>query len=262
MKKVVINGIALKIPTGWNELSAGQLEFLAGMENAGMKTEDMKTAFIVCCMKARLNKTADGMFVFIIKGKILKINMLQMEILKEELKWLTNDKGKLDLKLYRNPYPVMKIGKHTLRSSKERMKECVYEQFMYLMFYLRLMEEYKEYLPQVLACIWHTGKFFNPEKIHSDAVKIAALNNDKKRIMMWYVMSALKLMQRKFPNVFGGKGDTEENVYDQQMKIVNAMADGDVTKMEAVRKAPLYDALVAMEESIREAEDLNRKYKN
>lgn len=259
MRRIDINGSLLEMPASWDELKAVQLEHLAEIAGMGLNSRAALTDLFVFLMDARLDKTMDGLYSLRMPdGMKYKLDAWQMDYMVDAIGWMATENGTLDLRLYSNPYGALRIGRRTFFSSKSRMNECVYEQFMYLQFYLKLMEGEKRMLPYVLACVWHSRKRFDPEMVHEDARTLEGLPGKRKTVMLWYILSALGLMQERFPSVFAGKQEGGANVYEEQMRIVNAMAEGDVTKMEAVRKAPLYDALLAMEESVRQAKEMER----
>ena len=56
---------------------------------------------------------------------------------------------------------------------------------------------------------------------------------------------------RLVPHKGGGGG----NVFESQQRIIDALAGGDMTKKEAVRQGYLYDALISMDESLRQREE-------
>lgn len=260
MRRILIDGYMLEFPGKWDELDTGQMEHVAKVAGMGFVPQAVITDLMAFLLDGRLDKTMDGLYILDFRkdNRKFKLDRWQMEYLADALAWMLTPEGKLEMALYRNPYPVLDAGGYRLTGSGNRMEKCVYEQFMYLQFYLRLMEGYVEYMPQALACLWHSGKRFNPERIHADAVAISRLKEERKTVMMWHVWSSLALMRRKFPKVFGGREEASGNIYEEQMKVVAAMSGGDVTKMQEVRNAPLWDALVAMEESIREAEAMDR----
>ena len=74
-------------------------------------------------------------------------------------------------------------------------------------------------------------------------------------MMMWIWEGSLSFIQQQFPRIFSGEGGGGGNVFESQQRIIDALAGGDMTKKEAVRQGYLYDALISMDESLRQREE-------
>ncbi len=63
-----------------------------------------------------------------------------------------------------------------------------------------------------------------------------------------------------FPRVFSGqKGSIRNNVFDSQLRLLDTLANSDMTKKDAVRKGSLMDALYSMDESVRKHDELEER---
>ena len=81
-----------------------------------------------------------------------------------------------------------------------------------------------------------------------------------KTIIFWLYLGVLHFLSGKFPRVFSGSGGVGGgSVFENQMKILDSLADGDVTKKPEVRNSLLYDALFTMEIAIERQEKLKKK---
>ena len=67
--------------------------------------------------------------------------------------------------------------------------------------------------------------------------------------ILWYIQGSMSFIQMQFPHVFkpSGEDDAIVNVFDYQQRIIDSLAEGDVTKKNQVRQSLLYDALYSME---------------
>lgn len=81
---------------------------------------------------------------------------------------------------------------------------------------------------------------------------------------MWFYLGTLSYLSARFPSVLsGGSSDGEDlNVFDNQQRIIDSLAEGDVTKKEQVRESLLYDALYSMEMAAKKMEAMEKANKN
>lgn len=120
------------------------------------------------------------------------------------------------------------------------------------------MESEPEMLTRLLACLWHSGRRFDPARIERDARRIARLTWQRRQVMFWYWSGCLHFLTKRYTRVFarrsGGK-TSPSALFEDQLRVVDALAAGDMTKKEQVRSGYLYDALLSMDESLRRQEE-------
>ena len=78
--------------------------------------------------------------------------------------------------------------------------------------------------------------------------------------MYWFITGCLINLGDQFPHVFSGKeGSIRNNVFDSQLRLLDTLANSDMTKKDAVRKGNLMDALYSMDESVRKHDELEER---
>lgn len=73
----------------------------------------------------------------------------------------------------------------------------------------------------------------------------------KQMVLLWWVEGCLRYIGKMFPALFSAPDESpgksnNSNVLASQMRIIDSLSTGDVTKKEAVRKSKLYDTLYSM----------------
>lgn len=59
-----------------------------------------------------------------------------------------------------------------------------------------------EQINHVLACLWHTSKTFNINRLEKDASILSHLPHRVKMIMYWYIIGSLAYLANGFPRIF------------------------------------------------------------
>jgi len=112
---------------------------------------------------------------------------------------------------------------------------------------------------------------FNPFHIEKNQKRIARLSTvTKHMILMWYQSCTLSLRHR-FPEVFTNplsqpspkspKSQSNTEIFNTFMAMVNTLSADDVTKKDAVRESYLYDALETINEMVRCNKELEKRLK-
>lgn len=128
--------------------------------------------------------------------------------------------------------------------------------------YLDAIQVDPDKLNYMLACLWHRGKEFNIDNLERDAMLIKYLPERKKMVMYWFVSGCLSYLSNGFPRIFSGGGTITHNVFDSQMRLLDTLANSDMTKKDSVRKGNLMDALYTMDEIMRRNEEIREKTKS
>lgn len=150
------------------------------------------------------------------------------------------------------------------------LSAITYGQYQYLCHYLSLLESAPKEALNGIA-----GTLFQPESVqtadNSFDMEAWLMQFPKlvrcdlpvcvsyyQTIILWYATGSMRLLADQFPKVFGGdtaEGNEPGDAYRAQLKLLDTLTDGDVTKREAVRNANLWDVLHNLEMRIEKNEE-------
>ena len=83
--------------------------------------------------------------------------------------------------------------------------------------------------------------------------QLKILTPARKLVMLWFVQSNLQHYSQLFPRLFSGDGKgSHQNVLDSQLRLLNSLAQHDVTKKDQVRKGWQMDAFYSLDEILKE----------
>ena len=133
---------------------------------------------------------------------------------------------------------------------------------MYMQTYLDAMQLDPQKINHLLACLWHRGKEFDINRLDNDAAILKRLPDDRKMIMYWYILGSLSCMSAAYPRIFSGEGKNNGRIFDAQLRLLDSLAQSDMTKKPEIRKGLLLDALYSMDESIRRKEETEENLRN
>lgn len=131
---------------------------------------------------------------------------------------------------------------------------------MYLQTYLDGLAADPAKLDSLLACLWHTGRRFDINRLEHDARLIRRLPAEVKMMLYWFILGSIQNFADCYPRVFsGGSGKIAGNVLDSQFRLLDSLAAHDMTKKDDVRRGLFIDALYAMDEQLRIQEEMKEK---
>ena len=250
----------LSVPTEWNDLSARDLEHVADLAARSLPLQVFKIYFILYLLDWHvIGREDDGGFVISRWFRRFSLSSSELNTFAQTQSYIL-EQGERDKewlvvsKLTRDPYP--RIGR--LHGPGDILERLTYEQFMMAQFYESQLAGDPNRLSYLLACLWHSGDRFSsdPKRIARDAGRIERLSFQRQQVMFWLWSGCKTFIQHKFPRIFQcSDGKASGNVYEEQLRVVDALSGGDMTKKQLVRDGYLYDALVSMDESLRRQEE-------
>jgi hypothetical protein len=252
----------VNIPQNWNELTTRQLLTLAMLSNKGLSIQSVKLLFAFHVLGACVLRCKDDTtYILVRRGKRFTLTLSECALLSSKFDWVftevRDEEGEVSLQLQPKfvNSPFDRIGR--LKGPGDFFDRLTYYQYMFLMFYESILDEDPDNVNRLLACLWHSGKEFDDARIERDRRRIARTSSAKRTVMLWYYIGCKEALHKRFPRIFGGDGSgSSGNVFEDQMRVVDALAGGDMTKKDLVRKGYLYDALISMDESIRRNEEM------
>jgi hypothetical protein len=260
MRTLQLNNDIYHLPGTWNELTAEQLLYLINQVNRRASAEEIKLKLLLFCLPAHVRKyrVTDGSHHFtVISGKRkYHFSAQEIGIICNIFDFLfVEENGNISINpmLTRNPFPTVQCDSLTVHGPGDGLQDITYEQFVFLLTYHQQMQTDPNAIHSLLSIIYrpNTGEILPEEmkKMHL-AVKTAIL---------WFFLGCIQFISEKFPMTFSGGGTPSGNIFESQMRVIDALASNDVTKKEAVKNSLLYDALYSLEIAAENAERLKRR---
>ena len=277
MHNIQINNALYKLPENWNELTTQQLIYLVNLTRSDLPIEQVKTYMLLYCMQAHVCRhkkiyqeyvkiRVDHHSYFLLPEEICTLaNLLEFLLKSEESnRELVAPVYRIQPDLTRNPFPTIRCRMNNFIGPDDQLLDITFEQFMYMQTFLDAMQSDPTKIDYLLVCLWHRKQSFDINQLDKDAALLHHLPDAKKMIMYWYVLGSLSYLSDSYPRIFHGDGKTTHNgrVFDAQLRLLDSLAQSDMTKKPEVRKGLLIDALYSMDESIRRQEEMDEKLKN
>ena len=285
MHTIQINDDLYQVPQCWDELKPKQLEYLARISQGKQPVEQLKILMLLYCLKARMKRTPVLMGIKANKivgsqkerhsvrigRRVYRLTTEEVSCLADLFGWLLNSRTMkytnikewyVNSGLTINPYPRLLIRLHRFIGPDDAMMDISFEQYMYLQTYLDAVTSDSGKLEYAIACLWHTNKSFDINRLEHDARLLRRLSAKKKMVIYWYILGSLQCLADSYPRVFsGGNGKIVGNVLDHQLRLLDSLAHHDMTKKESVRKGLFIDALYSMDEQLRIQEEMKERMK-
>ena len=285
MHTIQINDDLYKLPENWDELTTDQLRYLVRITQTDIPIEQVKIYMLLYCLQAHvcrhkgiynqsvrvtIGQPSDKVRFRIHKSYILLpeevntlANLFHFLLRVETLKYHPGvETYHINPELNRNPYPTLRCRLRKFIGPDDQLLDITFEQFMYLQTYLDAMKDDPTQINRLLACLWHRKSTFDINRMESDAAILSHLPTDKKMLMYWYVLGSLSWLAACYPRIFSGIGKATGRVFDSQMRLLDSLAQSDMTKKPEIRKGHLIDALYSMDESLRRQEEAEKNMQN
>lgn len=266
-REIGIDDLRFQVPSDWNSMSIGQLRFLAEL------LEVQRTSFEVCVMmllytigaNADFPEYSDGVTVIKIGSRRFPLTTDQVSDLAMTYEFLFDNcfgrNPHITSHLTNNPFPQIDCGSDShLFGADYSMLSIPFGRYVWLQTYLSGVQHDKDNFPKALACVWcHDPALIEPSEDDVDIIR--KLPAWQQLVMFWFICGSLENIQDKFPRVFssGGTAAAVGNVLDLQLRLLDSLAGGDMTKKEQVRSGKLIDALYVIDESIRKKEEYDKE---
>ena len=286
MHQIQIYDDIYQLPATWDELSNQELAYLVKLTQKDVSLEQVKIYMLLYCLKARVTRHRKiyGNQVHLSVGKEsenvrFRVRRKKYLLTPEEVNSLANifeflferetDKYSRTMNYYikpdcfANPYPALHIRMRKFIGPDDGLYDITFEQFIYMQTYRDAIRQDPQKINHLLACLWHRGKTFDISRLDKDAALLRHLPDTQKIIMYWFITGCMINLGYHFPRVFSDQeGSIKNNVFDSQLRLLDTLANSDMTKKDAVRKGSLMDALYSMDESVRKHDELEEKIRN
>lgn len=262
MKQITINHHNYYVPSSWDAMTQKELLALAKICRTAKTTMEIQLKFFLACVRGRvMSQVSGGVY-------ILKIQRQRHVLFSDELTAITSvfnflfepdDNGAPQLmpKLTTNHFKEIEVGLRKLTGPGDALDNITYNQFIWLQTYHSVLTDDKpETLDELISVIYNT----NNQK--STLKYVARIDRDIKTVILWYYLGTLSFLAQQFPHALsGGGGSSVTNVFDHQQRILDSLAEGDVTKKDKVRQSLLYDALYTMDEAAKRMKEMEKQHK-
>lgn len=255
MHTVTFNQIEKVIPSCWDDLSIEDLFGLFLMLQRRTPVHQVKTSMLIRTLGMQITQSPKGYAVGHLPGIEGDIGMEQVTQLSDCFDFLftePDDEGNclLNPGITFNPLRNLIAEADTGRV----LGNVTYGQFQYLTCALSAMPDTpEEAMTNILNILYQPG-YLDCGTDASDRILEPLLNQmhgDRElrkqfflTVVTWYVTGSFQVLSAQFPNVFSGTGnDSGETVFEGQLRLLDLLCDGDVTKREAVRSSNLWDVI-------------------
>lgn len=262
MINLTIEKSIYRLPGNWSEISRSQLLFLISLVSAEKYSHtEIQLKFMLHCMTASVKMSVTpGMYVIKTEQARHAITPRELTALIHIFDYLfTVDKhghASIAPGFMPNPYPRVRVFGIPYHGPSQGLDNLTYDEFVWLQTWLSQLSNDKSALDNLINVIYHT-KSGKHRLSH-----IRRLPMPVKTAILWFVIGSLSFLEERFPNVFSGGGSAGGNVFDNQQRIIDSLAEGDVTKKDKVRTSLLYDALYSMEMSAIRQQEYERQTRN
>jgi hypothetical protein len=261
MKRITIDDCVYEVPCDWNELSKQQLISLIGIcQKTSLTHVEIRLKFFLHCIHARITHDLGiGMFVLRTLQAKHQLFVDELTALLSVFDYLfdVDDEGShyLSPKLVINHFPKVNSRFRKLYGPNDALDNITYDQFVWLQTWQSRMNDDDDAIDHLVNTIYKTknGK--------QDVKNAHRISKTAKTAILWYYLGTLHFLSERFPHVFSGAGNEIDNIFDNQQRIIDSLAEGDVTKKMLVRDSLLYDALYSMEMAAIRADELDKTYK-
>ena len=262
MRKITLTNHDYYVPRTWDEMTKAQLLELAKITRTCKTTIEIQLKFFLHCVNGRvMSNVANAIYILMIGRQKHVLFLDEINALTGAFDWLfeINEGGQpvLAPKLTTNHFKELRCGLHLLHGPNNALDDITYNQFIWLQTYHNFLDaRAPQYLDELINTIYATKSGSHHTK------NVRRLPQDVKTVILWFYLGTLDFLSLIFPQVLsGGSGnDGEEiNVFDNQQRIIDSLAEGDVTKKDQVRNSLLYDALYSMQMAAIRMEEMEKQ---
>lgn len=252
-----------ELPSGWDDLTLDDLYGLYLCLQLRTPVQQLKTKMVIRKLGLTIQETAKDPAGSLcgISGTIPMEAIAQLADCYDFLFAEPDDAGNclLDVRLGRNPLEGMLPNDPGYGLSK-----TTYGQYQYLCHYLELHASDPDAAMSGLC-----NTLYDPASVTGDANPngfAGMIRPEMKEqlpfiqtIVLWYVTGSMRLLSDQYTNVFAtGETISEDSAFEAQMRLLDELTGGDVTKRDSVRQANLWDVLHNLEMRIEKNKKQNK----
>lgn len=260
MRAITIENNTYTIPGNWNEMTTAQLIALIRIcMNENLTYIEVQLKFFLHCVYGSV-RTNVGAGLYEIKTRTGRHALFA-----DELAGVLNvfdylfdvkDDGSRELSpgLVVNHFKRVRCGCRFLHGPNDALDNITYDEFVWLQTWQSQLNDDPDALDEFINIIYKSRGGNRSMSL------VRRMSQTAKTGILWFYLGTLRFLEEKFPRVFSGGGDANVNVFDNQQRIIDSLAEGDVTKKMQVRESLLYDALYSMEMAAVRMEEMEKQY--
>ncbi len=265
MRTIQIDNNTYEVPGDWNEMTNDQLLFLALLFKQERTAQEVKLQLLLFSLKAQIKRytraQGDGCKVTI-QGKTFYLLPEAFAGLSAGFDFLFKEseegRAMLDVRLTRNPFPELVAKPVSLFGPDDGLSNLSYGQFVMLRTWQQRLAVSPETSIDNFLAVMYKGDGFNTSEDGNPEL-LKGVSTEVKMVLYWFYLGSMAFIQERFPRVFPGGSESGGDVFDGQMRLIDEMAGGDVTKKEQVKKSLLYDAIYTLDMAIERDAKAKRK---
>jgi hypothetical protein len=288
MTEIKFNEDVFLIPSIWNQLSREQLMKIASLSLQSINHVDFKLklflfiAGLKVAITPEIEEVDETLFLFR-KSKSKQYLLSSDDILGvcDSLNFLfdieqVNGKKQyfLNSKLTKNIIGPIRVANELWFGPADALTNLKTDEYIRaehsIFQYHKTQDEF--YLNKLIACLWRPAAAvpasddirvkFDDGIVNASAILASNIAPEIKQGIYLFYSGSRKFLSARFPHSSNGKPSDDKDIFLLFLKMVNGLANNDVTKHEAVRAAYLMDTLVCIDEFARqqqEFEKINKK---
>lgn len=298
MKQLKINGQAYNIPSQWNELTYKQFAYLASLITDEIQVNEFKLKMLlyVSGLKVLPRKEVyqgeNPDFVLAQKNKTFLISSQDLAFASNIFDFMFKTEKSKEKDGEPVKYLYSKLHVSLLKSFKRAGKiyhapadalgNCLFAEYIHCeTFYVNYCKTKDQiWLQKIMAVLYRPKKSrTKTDSENFDGDIRQPLNDfliDKrteifssvpiyiKNMVYLFYSGCHNYIQASFPDVFSGGSTSskkKDDVFAGMMKLVNALANNDVTKNEQIRQSYLWEVMVTLNELALQRIDMEEKFK-
>ncbi|HNS18822.1 MAG TPA: hypothetical protein PKI34_13510 [Bacteroidales bacterium] len=261
-----------RIPDCWNSFSRDQYVMLCRMIQTLKHPQAIKVNFLFYLLgltPAADKPSDDGCFVWQ-KYRLIFLSAETIAEMSASVDFLfatDNDQLLLNPEIHINHFPRIAVGKKKLFGPSDklmnvRLNEFIHADCLYQKF---IMTSDPHTLNKLLACLWRTKDpqitvdsplyrgdlriAFNPYTLESQGGTMSFLSEQVKLGCFFFYAGSRQFIVRRFPNLFSLKASS--NHPDAYMSLCYDLCNSDVSKINQILDAYVYDVFMFLENSIK-----------
>lgn len=287
MKTLAINADKFQLPGSWNELTPDQLLRVGQLSTTQRSPADFKLKVLLkvtgLTVMPRREVLINDEPHYYLQSHNRKIHLVSLAALNEVCEAIdfmfeidsksTPQQWTLCSRLTRNIIGPLKTSRGMWYGPADYLSNLITEEYIRAEVSLyRYYETHRvNYLDMLVAALWRpvatsptstdVREPFDDGAVASRAVIASMLPAEAKNAVLMFYEGCRKALNAKFKSASSGKSKADKDIFMQFMRMVSGLANNDVTKQEQVRRAPLMDTLITIDELARQQQELEQKMK-
>ena len=259
MTTIRIENQTYTVPSDWNEFTLEQLVALIRIcMNEQLTYVEIQLKFFLHCVYGSVRQDV-GAGLYEIKTRAgrhaLFADELAAVLMAFDYLFDVKDDGSRELspKLVINHFKSVQCGCRFLHGPNDALDNITYDEFVWLQTWQSQLNDNPDALDELINII------YKDRAGNRSLALVKRISQTAKTGILWFYLGTMHFLEEKFPHVFSGNGDANVNVFDNQQRIIDSLAEGDVTKKMQVRESLLYDALYSMEMAAIRMEEMEKQ---